>query len=104
MMVEGRRRKTLRRLVREAAWLRLAAQAARDAPVDLTAIQVLAAMALDSAPTFERTRSRVGISKPHLSRALGSLCSAGLIEQAESRYFRDRLPDVTPAGLSVLER
>jgi DNA-binding MarR family transcriptional regulator len=103
-MVDTRSRKTLQRLVRESAWLRLAAHAAREAPVDLTAVQVLAAIALDGAPTFEQTRIRVGISKHHLSRALKSLSAAGLIGEAEGRYFRDRLPEVTPAGLAMLER
>ena len=103
-MSDGRRRRTLQRLVRESAWLRRATRAARPAPVDLTAIQVLAVLALDSTATFERTRDRLGLSKEQLSRALRALRSTGLIGEVEGRYFRDRLPPVTEAGLAVLER
>lgn len=101
---EGRKRRTLQRLARESSWLRRAARAARGEPVDLTAIQVLAVMALEPSATFEGTGDRLGLNKEQLSRALRSLRSAGLVGKAEGRYFRDRLPPVTKKGISVLDR
>ena len=102
-LLKGHRRRALLRLIREAAWLRQAREAARNAPVDLTALQVLAVLALDSPATYEQTRARLGLTKAHLSRALRSLRSEGMIEAAPRQYFRHQLPAPTAAGLETLE-
>ena len=72
-MFDGHSRQTLQRLVRESAWMRRAARATRATPVDLTAAQVLAVMALEGSVTFEGTRARLGLTKEQMSRALRSL-------------------------------
>jgi hypothetical protein len=84
--------------------MRQAARAARAGPVDLTAIQVLALLALDSSATFERTCDRLELTKEQLSRALRSLRSSGLVGEAEGRYFRDRLPPITREGVALLKQ
>lgn len=100
--VEARRRRILERLVREAAWLRGAKEAGRTAPVNLTALQVLALLALDPEASFEAACSRLNIKKANLSRALTDLREAGLIEPPAGRY-RDRLPRPNHAGVAALD-
>ena len=100
--IESRRRRALERLVREAAWLREAKEAARTAPVNLTALQVLALLALDLEASFEDACRRLNIKKANLSRALTDLREAGLIEPAKGRY-RDRLPSPNQAGMKALD-
>lgn len=102
-MLDDRERRLLRRLTREAAWLRRAKRTATAGePVDFVAVQVLAAVALDASATFERVRARLGITKGQLSRSLGSLRSAHLIADPPGKHTRAVLPPVTDQGLAFL--
>lgn len=100
--VEARRRHALERLVREAAWLREAKEAGRTAPVNLTALQVLALLALEVETSFDAACHRLHIKKANLSRALTDLREARLIEPQDGRY-RDRLPRPNHAGEAALD-
>jgi hypothetical protein len=80
------------------------ARGAGGAPVDFVAVQVLALIALDTSATFDVARRRLGLSRPHMSRALRSLRAADLIEEGEGQYLRDVLPPITAAGVSLLIR
>lgn len=99
---EPRRRRALERLVREAAWLREAKEAGRTAPVNLTALQVLALLALDAETSFDAACHRLNIKKANLSRALTDLREARLIEPHDGRYS-DRLPRPNHAGEAALD-
>jgi DNA-binding MarR family transcriptional regulator len=100
--LDAQRRRSLERLVREAAWLREAKEASRPAPVNLTALQVLALLRLDSETSFEAARNHLHIKKANLSRALKELDDAGLIEASQGRY-RDQLPRPSEAGIALLD-
>ena len=103
VLLDDHQRSVLERLTRETAWVREAKRAAVAAGwADFVSVQVLAAMALGTSPTFDGVHSTLGITKPQLSRALQALRRHALIAEPVGQYARADLPPVTDAGLALL--
>jgi DNA-binding MarR family transcriptional regulator len=102
-VLDDHQRSVLRRLTRESAWVREAKRvAAASGSVDFVSVQVLAAMALGTSPTFDGVQSTLEITKPQLSRALQTLRRDKLVAEPPGQYARAKLPPITETGIALL--